>query len=1132
MPYFSISLAILGGICIYAGTHFLFHFKNCFQRTRPNYLYLQLGASALAIAAFLMGELYLYHSHDPISYATAFKWRLIFGLIFITIWPWFTYTYTKIGPRWLVIMLSAYMGLHFFINVARPYGTLFYELPVLTTRILPWGESIVWHERQVSLVYILGWLGVFLIIFYTFYACIRQYLKANKSSLFLFIANLIFAILLVENFIVITQNLNFVLLAQYGFPLFIILMGIKLHQESQEDRDRINDIINYMPASISIKSFDGQHLMGNQRYETDIREYHDNRIKNGKVDRLFSGSDSEIKNFGSLIEYEEKFLDNKKDTHFYHTLEFPLLDTKNNPYAICNIITDVTEQKKLANQLAYSEIKYRSLFESAGDAILVLDGNIIIDCNESALTMFNCIREDIINRNPVELSPITQYDGRPSSEVAKEKLLSVMNGHRETFNWQHQQLGGALFDAEVSLSLIEINGKDCIQGIVRDITLRKRTEDSIKTIATGICGNTGNAFFEQLVISISKLFQTKYAFIGVINEDDKQKINTLATCRNSQIIDNFSYSLPHTPCKNVVTSGDCSYTKGVHKAFPKDTLLANLEIESYIGSPLLDSTGKTIGLIVLLHDKELKPPIWLSEIMQIFTARAGAELERLHAVKDLHIKDRAMEAAQEGIILLEASENNPVMYSNSAMGNITGYSAEELLRKGFDILFGEKTNASSSVNIYSALHEQAPLKETLLLYKKDDVEMWGDISITPVKDELDNVSHFIVTLEDITEKRLTENALRQSQKMEAIGQIASGVSHDFNNKLGIILGYIDFISSALKEDKKLQKWMETVITATESCVSLTRQLLTFSRQTSDEAQYVDINHELLKMDDLISRTLTPAISVKTICSPGVWPVNINPNEFQDIILNLVINARDAIEVGGSILIETRNVSDSETPETINGEGVLVSVTDNGNGMDSKTLSHVFEPFFTTKPEGKGTGLGLAMVYSFIKRCDGIITVDSKLGKGTTLKLYFPRLKDISFQKQEFNHTKKVLPRGSESILVTDDEKELCNLARQYLEPLGYKVFTANSPNDALEILGKEQNIDLLFTDIIMPGEMSGYTLIKQAKSVLPTLDVLIATGFEPKKSIDSEFASDIPILYKPYRQEELAISLRQTLDKT
>ena len=385
---------------------------------------------------------------------------------------------------------------------------------------------------------------------------------------------------------------------------------------------------------------------------------------------------------------------------------------------------------------------------------------------------------------------------------------------------------------------------------------------------------------------------------------------------------------------------------------------------------------------------------------------------------------------------------------------------------------------------------------------------------------------------DITERVNMETALRRSQKMDAIGQLSGGIAHDFNNQLGVIIGYLDFLKSHVVNDKEPLRWIEIASRSTQRCIDLTQQLLMISRNKLKKTDIVNLNTIFKDLDHMLSRSITPEVEIQHFFTDDLWLIEIDPGEFQDVILNLVINARDAMPDGGKLLIETNNITTNGTNDGIKaGDYVEIILSDTGTGMDKETQEHVYDPFFTTKPAGKGTGLGLSMVYGFIQRYDGYIKVYSELGVGTSFHLYLPRTTATESTSESINIQDIYLPTGNESILIVDDETDLLELAAQYLSELGYHVHKAENAVQAIEILSNNDDIDLLFSDVVMPGGMNGYELAQQSTQLRPNLQVLLTSGFTSKTIAQNGFEKfSKNLLNKPYQKIDLAQRIRFVLD--
>jgi signal transduction histidine kinase len=383
--------------------------------------------------------------------------------------------------------------------------------------------------------------------------------------------------------------------------------------------------------------------------------------------------------------------------------------------------------------------------------------------------------------------------------------------------------------------------------------------------------------------------------------------------------------------------------------------------------------------------------------------------------------------------------------------------------------------------------------------------------------------------------RNTENQLVQSQKLEAVGRLAGGISHDFNNLLTVILGYTDISKRTLKEGDPLLRNLEEIGKASERAASLTRQLLAFSRKQVMQPKVFDLNTVVSDLKKMLRRMIGEDIELRVISEADLGNIKADPVQLEQVIMNLVVNARDAMPRGGKLSIETSNVylDESYAREHVSvdpGEYVMLAISDTGCGMNEETRQRIFEPFFTTKESGKGTGLGLSMVYGIVKQSGGNIWVYSEEGRGTTFKIYFPR---VTAEAEEYRRVGDTfeMPKGSETILLVEDAALVRTLARQVLETAGYKVLEAASAEAALTICEPNgTRIDLLLTDVVMPG-MSGNDMSKILLARQPDMPVLYMSGYTDEAIVQhGVLEAGINFLQKPFSPGALALKVREVLD--
>jgi signal transduction histidine kinase/ActR/RegA family two-component response regulator len=392
--------------------------------------------------------------------------------------------------------------------------------------------------------------------------------------------------------------------------------------------------------------------------------------------------------------------------------------------------------------------------------------------------------------------------------------------------------------------------------------------------------------------------------------------------------------------------------------------------------------------------------------------------------------------------------------------------------------------------------------------------------------ELESANRQLAT--QIVEREKIESALRQAQRLEAVGQLTSGVSHDFNNLLTVILGNVRQMQKQLTDEKQLRR-LTMMAEAAERGAKLTAQMLAFSRRQKLEPKSVDLNETVLSMRDLLQSTMGGSVRLETVLAPRLWPAMIDPTQIELVILNLAINARDAMAVGGTLAVETSNVtlasprSPSEPPA---GEYVCVAVSDTGSGMTEQVVAQAFEPFFTTKEVGKGSGLGLSQVLGLAQQSGGGVRIDTKLGEGTSVKLYLPRaLAGVQTQTPPVR-TATVRPSAGLNILLVDDDSAVREVTSSILHDLGYSVIEAGSGGAALEALDGNAKVDLVLLDFAMPG-MNGVEVAREVRARRPHMPILFATGYADAEALTE--AGEDRIVHKPFVEDELAEKLDRAL---
>lgn len=595
------------------------------------------------------------------------------------------------------------------------------------------------------------------------------------------------------------------------------------------------------------------------------------------------------------------------------------------------------------------------------------------------------------------------------------------------------------------------------------------------------------------------------------------------------------------------------------------TELRNLRSILYI--PLVYKK-KCIGVLIPSSIGEVYE--YTDEVISVCTMLAGqAALSLVEAqlaekqfryIQDIEQKNKEMEAAQKKIRRSEQRIADILQYADTisfistdadidhfritefspGAEKMFGYKKEEVLGKDVGILHTEE-DVKKFPDVFASMAERRQgFSGESVLIRKNGEQFPAMFRTYPIFDDEGKMKGTIGVSIDITERRKAEeekarlqDQLAQSQKMEAVGQLAGGIAHDFNNMLSVILGYSDMIMEKLSEDDPAVQELREIHEAAQRSAGLTRQLLAFARQQAVEPKIIDINETIINLLGMLHRIIGEDIELAWMPSDDIGTLLMDPSQIDQILVNLCVNAREAISDTGSITIETSSVVLDDEYFTshldeAHGEYILVSVSDTGCGMDSDTVSHCMEPFFTTKGPGKGTGLGLPTVFGIVKQNNGLINIYSEPGQGTTVKIYLPAA-DTSEHKQQ-EHRARPAVQGGEKILLVDDDQMVRNLTGKMLEQLGYEVIAASSPRRAVELINDHRDAALMLTDVVMP-DMNGKKLYETLQKELPHLQCLYMSGYTSNVIVHRGIVDEgIGFLQKPFSKVALSQKIREVLD--
>ena len=572
------------------------------------------------------------------------------------------------------------------------------------------------------------------------------------------------------------------------------------------------------------------------------------------------------------------------------------------------------------------------------------------------------------------------------------------------------------------------------------------------------------------------------------------------------------------PSKENIAPDDWALTHSINKGLTIEG--EELEIDAFDGrkktilnytAPVLNDNGQVEAAIVVNVD---------------ITDRKQAE-------EELAKLSRAVEQSPVSVVITDIE--GKIEYVNPKFIQITGYALEEVKGQTPRILKSGETPLDEYRKLWETITSGLGWRGEFHNRRKDGSLFWERASISPVRNTMGTITHFLAVKEDITVEKSLEMQLLQAQKLESVGRLAGGVAHDFNNMLGIILGYAEMSLDQVEPTEPLHANLQEIRKAANRSADLTRQLLAFARKQTVTPKVLDLNETLEGMLKMLRRLIGEDIDLAWLPGKNLWQVKLDPSQIDQILANLCVNARDAVTDNGKVTIETDTLSFDENycadhVEFVPGDYVMLAVSDNGCGMDKKILDNIFEPFFTTKDIGQGSGLGLATVYGIVKQNNGFINVYSEPGRGTTFKIYLPRHMKTEGREQT-TVSAEVAATGHETILLVEDEKAILTMTSMMLELLGYTVLTASAPSQAIRISRSYSGrIDLLMTDVVMP-EMNGRDLAEKLLHLFPNLKCLYMSGYTANAiAHHGVLDKGVHFIHKPFTKQSLSTKLREVLD--
>ncbi|MGA9042466.1 MAG: PAS domain S-box protein [Terriglobales bacterium] len=754
--------------------------------------------------------------------------------------------------------------------------------------------------------------------------------------------------------------------------------------------------------------------------------------------------------------------------------------------------------------LTKGEVSFRLLFMNNPQPMWVYDLQTLhfLEVNDVAVKHYGYSR--------VEFLRMRLTDIRPPEDVPRllEDVALARQGLRETGEWRHLLKDGRLIDVEVASHNLVFEGRDAQLVVVRDITKQKQGEQALVQAERKY-----RLIFEEAIIGIyqstpdGRLLSANPAMARMYGFDSAEEMMT------------GIYDIQHQ------LYVDPARRDQFKKELRENGLVEHFEVEVYRkdGRKIWLSTNARVvyeGDIIVRYEGTFED----------VTDRKLLEDQLRTAQQEYRdIVDNAV------VGIFQSTPEGRYLTVNPAMAAMLGYdSPRHLIATITDIPRQIYVDPNLREELKNLLREQGVAKNfECQAYRKDGSKMWLSAHVRAIFKDGEVVRYEGMN-EDITQRKLLEAQLLQAQKMEAVGQLAGGVAHDFNNALSVITGYSDILQINLPPGDAAHKHAEEIAKAGRRAAALTRQLLAFSRKQVIQPVVLDLNAATSELEKMLRRLIGEHIEITFKRSPALGLVKMDPGQVEQVLMNLAVNARDAMPQGGKLCIETANVELDETYARQNlfvtpGPHVMLSVSDTGCGIDKETQLHIFEPFFTTKEPGKGTGLGLSTVYGIAKQNAGYIMVYSEVGKGTTFRLYLPRLAGAAEVVPQL-HAPETVPCGTETVLIVEDEEPLRILARTCLESNHYSVLDAPDGAAALELVKKHPGrIHLLLTDVVMPG-INGRELANRLTALQPEIKVLYMSGYT-NDLIDQQgiLDQDTALIEKPFTLRSLLAKVYQVL---
>jgi PAS domain S-box-containing protein len=802
--------------------------------------------------------------------------------------------------------------------------------------------------------------------------------------------------------------------------------------------------------------------------------------------------------------------------------------------ALCR---DITERKQAEEAVRQSEERYRALIETAPDVVYIIS-------DQGEFTSLNPAFETITGWT------CTEWLGKPfapllhpeDASLAVEMFQKVMRGDSPApYELRILSKSGKYLVGEFTSTPYIKDGKVAGKlGIVRDITERKSAEKALRQGEMRLekinrclleLGPNFDSNINRLTALCGELLGATCALYNRLQGDLLCSIGQWQTPPGFKSEDapagHICYDVIRNNREEAVVITNLPRTSYAES----DPNVRAHGLQTYMGCAV-KCEGHAIGSLCVVYGTDYRPTDDDRRILGILASAIGNEDTRKQAEAELNRLMTAIEQTPESVVITDTEGR--ILYVNPVFERVTGYSRAEVIGQNPRLLKSNRQESAFYQGLWAKINAGEVWRGRFINKKKDGTLFTEDAVIAPVRDEKGTVTNYIAIKRDISHELELEVQYRQTQKIDSIGRLAGGVAHDFNNILAVICGHTELALAQLSSDAPLRSSLECIQESAERAANLTRQLLAFARRQVIEPRRINLNELIVNLNKMLHRLIGEDIKLVTQTAPDLGQIKVDPGQIEQVLLNLVVNARDAMPDGGTLTIRTDNVTLDEdyarrhliTP----GDYVMVSVSDTGAGMTDEVKQHIFEPFFTTKEQGKGTGLGLATCFGIIQQSNGHIHAESQVDKGAEFKIFLPRVRGVedSISSREAPVS---LPQGAETILLAEDEPSLRQLMARVLRTQGYTVLEAADGHEALTLAqANGAKIQLLLTDVIMPG-LSGKTLAEWLGQVNPQVRVLFISGYINNNAVrDAMSKPGTFFLQKPFNPLDLTKKVREAIE--